>query len=203
MQSPGKKEYPMNPWIMAVTVVAVAAYFYYTSDTFQLKCVIARSNGKTYCVRDTKNILQSADLLASAVEKMQRLVDHLKGTAGDDPRVKRLVANFNPSRIVETLPTSEHTAYSEDKGRKLAFCLRKEKGGTKLIDENTLMFVALHELSHLCTESVGHEKEFWKNFQFLLKNANRIGIYEPVDYAKAGQPYCGMTISDNPLYDLK
>ena len=36
----------------------------------------------------------------------------------------------------------------------------------KLIDENTLMFVALHELAHIATESIGHTKEFWANFKF-------------------------------------
>jgi hypothetical protein len=188
---------------MALAIVAAATYWYYTSDTFQLKCVIARSDGKTYCVRDTKNIRQSADLLASVSTKMKELVAHLKETDGDDPRVKLLVDNFNPARIVETLPTSEYTAYSEDKGRKLAFCLRKEKNGTGLIDINTLTFVALHELAHLATASIGHEKEFWKNFKFLLKKANDIGVYEPVDYAKSSQTYCGMNITDNPLYDLK
>lgn len=31
---------------------------------------------------------------------------------------------------METLPTSEYTAYSQNKGEKLAFCLNKEKKGT-------------------------------------------------------------------------
>ena len=35
--------------------------------------------------------------------------------------VKRLVKNFNPKRVVETLPNSTYTAYSENKG---------EHGGT-------------------------------------------------------------------------
>ena len=32
-------------------------------------------------------------------------------------------------------------------------------------------FVALHELSHVMTVSVGHTQEFWENFKFLLKEA--------------------------------
>ena len=72
-----------------------------------------------------------------------------------------------------------------------------------MIDLNTLMFVSLHEMGHLITVSIGHENEFWKNFQFLLKHANSLGLYEPVDYSKKPQPYCGMTLTDNPLMDLK
>ena len=46
---------------------------------------------------------------------------------------------YNPKTIVETLPTSEYTAYSENKGEKLAFCLntKKDEQG-KLIDLNHL-----------------------------------------------------------------
>ena len=104
--------------------------------------------------------------------------------------------------IKETLPTSSYTAYSENKGEKLAFCTNTTKNGDKLIDENTLTFVAIHELGHLMTKSIGHTEEFWKNFKFLLQNAKKIGIYNPVDYKTKPIGYCGMTISDNPLYDL-
>ena len=116
--------------------------------------------------------------------------------------VQRMAKRFNPRKISETLPTSQYTAYSENKGEKLAFCTTTKKDGNKLIDENTLAFVAIHELGHVMTESVGHTKEFWQNFKFLLKDAVKLGIYKPVDYKKNPKSYCGMNISDNPYYDL-
>jgi hypothetical protein len=70
----------------------------------------------------------------------------------------------------------------------------------KLIDINTLMFVALHELTHLMTESIGHKQEFWNNFKFMLKHASEEGIYDPVDYSKSPTDYCGLMIDDNPLF---
>ena len=42
-------------------------------------------------------------------------------SAGTNP------SNFNPKKVMETLPTSKFTAYSENKGEKIAFCLNKEK----------------------------------------------------------------------------
>jgi hypothetical protein len=123
-------------------------------------------------------------------------------TYTDKENVQRLVSKYNPTTLKETLPTSELTAYSENKGEKIAFCLNKKKGGTELIDQNTLMFVALHELSHIMTLSVGHTREFWLNFKFLLENAVKIGVYDPKDYKKNPQQYCGMTLSDNPYYDM-
>ena len=114
-----------------------------------------------------------------------------------------LVKNFNPKKIKEILPTSEYTAYSENKGEKIAFCLSsKDKNDLNhLIDENTLTFVALHELSHLASKSIGHNDEFWGNFKFILQEANKIHIYTPVDYSKQNKEYCGMNINDNPFFE--
>ena len=60
----------------------------------------------------------------------------------------------------------------------------EKKKGSKLIDENTLMFVALHELSHVASKSIGHTDEFWNNFKFLIKEAETINIYVPENYKK-------------------
>ena len=63
------------------------------------------------------------------------------------------------------------------------------------------MFVALHELTHIGTKDIGHTPQYWKNFKFILENAVMQGIYDPIDYKKEPQNYCGMTITDNPYYD--
>jgi hypothetical protein len=67
---------------------------------------------------------------------------------------------------------------------------------------NTLTFIAIHELSHITTKSIGHKQEFWQNFKFMLENAVDIGLYSPEDYKKQPKEYCGMKITDNPYYDL-
>ena len=176
---------------------------YYESDAYNLKCVIASKDGNRYCVRDRSKLDPAANLLASVTEKCKDMVKYMNDTHPNDPRTKRLVEGFNPQKVNETLPTSELTAYSENKGEKLAFCLNTSKNGDdQLIDINTLTFVALHELSHIMTESVGHKQEFWENFKFILQNAKAAGIYEPIDYKKSPQQYCGMKINDNPYYDL-
>jgi hypothetical protein len=187
-------------YIIIIIIIIVLFTFYLNSDTFNLVCVIAKKNGNTYCVRDSDRIQESAELLAEATERMKQTVHSLHRKYAEDKRVQRLVKNFNSTRIVETLPTSEFTAYSENKGAKLAFCLRKHKNEMKLVDINTLVFVTLHELTHLATESIGHQQEFWKNFKFILKHAVSEGIYESVDYSKSPEDYCGLMIDDNPLF---
>ena len=183
-------------------VLFLCLVIYYQSDAYDLKCIIASSDGNRYCVRERLKMELAANLLAEVTQKMKDMVAYLKERHPSDERTKLLVANFNPKKISETLPTSELTAYSENKGEKIAFCLNKSKDGSKLIDVNTLTFVALHELTHVGTKSVGHGQEFWQNFKWMLDNAKKAGIYSPVDYKKYPEEYCGMTINDNPYYDL-
>lgn len=189
-------------YVLVVFVLVFSIKIYFESDAFNLKCIISNEDGNTYCVRETPKLQLVADLLARTTIKMKKLVKYMADKYPDRENVKRLVNNFNPQKINETLPTSKFTAYSENKGEKLAFCTTTKKNGSKLIDENTLTFVAIHELSHIMTKSVGHTDEFWQNFKFLLQNAEKIDVYNPVDYKNKPQPYCGMTITDNPYYDV-
>ena len=189
-------------YIIIIFIIGFILKIYIESDLFQLKCIVSDEDGNTYCVRETPKLELVADLLARVTDKLNKLVKYMKEKYPSRENVLRLVKNLNPKRISETLPTSTYTAYSENKGEKLAFCTTTTKEGTKLIDENTLTFVAIHELGHVMSESIGHKKEFWQNFKFLLKNAIQMGIYTPVDYKKSPKKYCGMTITDNPYYDL-
>jgi len=183
-------------------LIIVSMKIYQDSDTFNLRCIISDVDGKKYCVRERSKLVLAADRLATVNQKMGKLVEHCKKTFPQRENVKRLCKGYNPKQIYETLPTSEYTAYSQNKGEKMAFCLNKEKNGDKLIDPNTLTFVALHELSHIATESIGHGEEFWTNFKFLLGEASKINIYKQVDYKKHPARYCGTDITDNPHYDL-
>uniref|UniRef100_A0A6C0E5J6 Uncharacterized protein n=1 Tax=viral metagenome TaxID=1070528 RepID=A0A6C0E5J6_9ZZZZ len=190
-------------YLFVILIIILCLRIYYESDSFQLKCIISGVDGNRYCVRDRNKVKPAANLLATVTTKCKDLVNYVNEKYPNDPKVQRLVKGFNPKKISETLPNSELTAYSENKGEKLAFCLNKKKeDDNNLIDINTLTFVAIHELSHIMTVSIGHKQEFWQNFKFLLENAKTANIYEPIDYKKKPKEYCGMKISDNPFYDL-
>lgn len=188
-------------YIIIILVLFISYKMYLNSDLFQLKCIVSTVDGEKYCVRERKNIQNATDLLAEATKKMKTLVDYLDKKYPDEENVRRLVKKFNPKKIVETLPTSEYTAYSENKGQKIAFCLNKQKeDNNNLIDMNTLMFVALHEMAHVASKSIGHNEEFWNNFSFLIGEAEQIQIYYPIDYSKKNSEYCGMTITSSPYF---
>ena len=188
-------------FILICLIVILSYRIYRDSDLFHLKCIISNVDGNTYCVRERSKLELAADKLAKVNQNMKSLVEHCKNNFDSEERIKRLTEGFNPKKITETLPTSEFTAYSENKGEKIAFCLDTEKKNKgRLIDLNTLTFVAIHELSHVATKSVGHTPEFWANFKFLLQEAEKINIYKPVDYSKNPKKYCGMEINDNPYF---
>lgn len=188
--------------IMISFIIILCLKIYSESDAFNLKCIISDVDSKTYCVRERPKLELAADLLAQVAKKCKILVNYVDKKYPEDEDIQRLVKNFNPTKISETLPTSKLTAYSENKGKKIAFCLNKKKNSSELIDLNTLMFVAIHELSHIMTESVGHEPEFWANFKILLENAKEANVYDPQDYKKDPENYCGMQITDNPYFDM-
>lgn len=189
-------------YLMIAFVVAIGLKIYFESDAFNLKCIVSDVDGNKYCVRERAKLQLAADLLARVTNKLKDLVKYMDKEYPDRENVKRLVKGFNPKKINEILPTSSYTAYSENKGEKLAFCTTTTKKGDKLIDDNTLTFVGIHEIAHIMTKSIGHTKEFWANMKFLLKNAVKIGIYTPIDYKRKPKEYCGMKITDNPYYDM-
>ena len=188
--------------LLVIFIIIICIRIYNNSDYFNLKCIISDIDGNKYCVRERSKLKLAANKLAKVNNNLIKLVKYCKENYSERDNVKRLVNGFNPKKICETLPTSKYTAYSENKGEKIALCLDKEKNGNGgLIDDNTLIFVAIHEISHIATKSVGHNDEFWSNFKFLLEEASKIGIYKPIDYKKSPKRYCGIKIKDSPYYD--
>lgn len=195
--------YKILVYTLLITTFIYLVYKYYIIEGFELKCIVSTKDGNKYCVRDRKNIHKSIELLTNVSNKCKKLVSYLVKKYPNNEIVLTLNEKFDSNKITETLPNSSYTAYSENKGEKIAFCLNKNKNNNEdLIDEHTLTFVAIHELAHIGTKSVGHNDEFWNNFKFLLKEAKLSGIHEPKDYNKEPVNYCGMKIHDNPFYDL-
>ena len=112
--------------------------------------------------------------------------------------IKNLKEAFNPEYITENIPGSIYVAYSVNKGEELSLCIREKNTG-KFIDDNTIIFVAIHELSHIMTPETGHTPLFWDNMKYLLEKAASQGIYMPQDYSQSPVEYCGMDINSTPM----
>ena len=161
-------------------------------------------DGKVYNVRDLPDKQEAANMMATLRVKLTKLCEALEKKYPDKPQVKLMAKNFrsDPDRFIEATPDSEHTSSTVNKGESIHMCLRQREGHNEsLVDENVMMFVALHEFAHVCTESVGHEPEFWNNFGWLLKEAEAMNLYRYTDFAAHPVNYCGVHITDSPRYD--
>ena len=151
-------------------------------------------DGRNYIVRDLPDAMNAANKLAEINSKVQRLINSLDGIKeGTD----KLVKNYNPDTLSETGIGAKYTSYSVNKGEKISICIRQTTDN-KFINDNTVLFVVIHELAHVMTKSVGHTPEFWSNMKYLLEEGEKIGIYKPIDYKKSPERYCGMEINSTP-----
>ena len=194
----------MSSYGTAVFFLLVFTVGYLMYDTYwnrDMEWVASRVDGRSYLVRVFPDKVDAADLLANIRKNLDLVVEYFAKTEPSDVRTTRMLQQYNPDKLSEGTDDTKYTSYSVNKGEKIIFCLRSRDGKNELVDLNTMMFVALHELAHICTESVGHTDEFWRNFKWILEGALNIGVYQDRDYKKAPQPYCGIKITDSPLHN--
>lgn len=184
-----------------VLLIVVGYLVYDTYWNKEIEWVESTVDGRKYLVQSLPDKQDAANLLANIRKKLDTVVEHFSKTEPSDVRVKRMLKNYNPEKLSEGTPNAKYTSYSINKGEKVIFCLRSRDEKNELADLNTMTFVALHELAHICTESIGHTEEFWDNFKWILEVSLNIGIYQDRDYKNSPQPYCGITISDSPLHN--
>jgi predicted metal-dependent hydrolase len=194
----------MEDFVSFFLVIVCITIFYIYLETKALAVTYVKSKSKnTFLVRNLPDKDKAAELLNEIRDRLSKIVEHVK-TQNDVEKedVDRLVKNYRPDNISESSPGNKYTSYSINKGEKLVFCIRSKDEHAKLVEINTMMFVAIHELAHIGSEQIGHGDEFWKNFKFLLQRAVEIKVYDPIDYKNKPKRYCSMDIHDNPLYDL-
>ncbi len=179
--------------ILGIAFIYLIYYYHYYS---KIETIVSTVDNKEYEVQIKEDAQEAANLIAQIRQKLVLIVDHLVKSYPDEDRSKRMKENFRPDNIKEGIDDPKYTSYSINKGEKIVLCLRTNN---KLMDLNTMMFVVLHELAHICTESIGHTEEFWTNFKWILEESINIGIYKKQDFKLNNVEYCGMTITDSPL----
>jgi hypothetical protein len=176
------------------------------TSSYPIVQVKSSVDGRTYNVRDLPDKQKAADLLAKVRRKLQKLIDSLRQQFPHKPQVIQLNEKFeaDPRRFYEATPDSEHISYSVNKGDSIHLCLRqRNKKEETLVEENVMVFVALHEMGHVITPPTvkSHGPEFWNNFGWLLREAEAIDIYKYQDFKAHPVSYCGENITDQPKYD--
>ena len=192
----------ISPIITSITALVVILSVINYVEAFgsnEVTYISSRLDGRKYLVRNLDDSEKAADLLATLRKRLKKLVKNIKKDNVDHIGIDRLTIKFKANNLTESTPDSKYTSYSVNKGQKTVFCIRERDEQNRLVDLNTITFVALHELAHVMTVSIGHKKEFWDNFRFLLKYAIDNGFYQYQAFHLEPVKYCNTMISDTPL----
>ena len=187
--------------VIIITIIILVLSFIKIVEGFNSEFIYVKSNidNRKYFVQNLPDKQDAADMLAILRRKLIKFVNQIYRKNKNNKAIQRLKKKYKPNNMRESSSDKKYTSYNVNKGDKIIFCIRERDKYNKLVKLNTLFFVALHELAHIMTISIGHKKEFWKNFKFLLQFAIKHNYYKYIPYHKTPQKYCGIKITDTPL----
>ena len=138
----------------------------------------------------------AADFLASISSKIDKLASYMiKHHLPDREISSRFYNRWRKCKLRETSSVEKSAAYTVNKGEEMRLCIRKNGS---LEDQNTAMFVVLHEIGHVMSLSYGHNAEFRENFSFIVHLASELGLYKPQNFENNPVDYCGTQINTTP-----
>jgi len=139
-------------------------------------------------------------ILETNFTKVYEFINKLEKKHPNHEDVKRFVRRMDNVKIEESKNEEGTSSYTVNKGELMSICVRFKPDNSKFHSDNTMWFVIIHELAHVMSVNEGHGSEFIKNFKFLLKESESLGMYEPVDYSNNNIVYCGVKVTNNPFF---
>ena len=173
---------------------------------------INADSGNTYLLKNYEDKNTAKDS-ANALDQINKnniiLIDYLLKIYPNIYWIQKLSSNYKRNgsggtSLSEAAINSSLTSFTIDK-KDMNICLRTRDKKNILYDYNTLMYVIIHELSHMGNYDLngnaieGHGKEFIEKFKFILKTAIKLNLYQWVDYKQFPKEYCGILISSQIL----
>lgn len=193
--------------ILILVIIGILIIFYFayhnkrrifgkTNEIF----IQSNINNKEYSVQNFENKDIASDILAIIDERIQILNNYFEKNMNKYPDYKPYLIQFcnriKNLSLQETDSDSEYTSYTVNKGDEISLCLRSKKIG-ELHDINLIMYVVLHELSHVACPEEHHTELFKKIFAFFIQIAIMLGIYHKVNYQIDPHEYCGIIINEH------
>lgn len=181
-------------------------------DTFSIENNILQQSsvdGKYYFVHKEHGDMQiAADLFAKIDNLVSLFLPYLynKYSNSSNSRKKNVVnlltVRYDTKSLRESSPLNveKDTSYTINKGDIIAICVRSGIN-YGIHDFQIIMFVVLHELTHLAIQAFDHPDEFWEVFKFILEEAEIGGYYTSQNYSQSPSEYCGINVNYNPRYD--
>ena len=184
--------------IIIIISISIFYWYYFKSMTFLQSPI----DNNYYMIRDLSDKTTAVIMLSTIRLNILKLNNYLVKNKNDKYKeyktyIEQLDDRIKGVTIAESRESSASTSYSVNKGEELVFCLRSKKEWNKFHNFNTIMYVALHEISHIACPEYGHGPLFKKIFAFITQVAIEINIYTQTDFNKTPEEYCGIYITES------
>jgi hypothetical protein len=197
--------------LLIIALVFIAIYFIKREkDMVYVKSDI---DNEMYMVRRETDRQEASNMLATLKKNIYEITKYMmkklenEKTAKENryiefkPYILQLNEKIKNVEIRESSSNSVYTSYTVNKGEQIIFCIRskdidKALNG-KIHDINLLMYVTLHEISHVACPEYDHTPLFKKIFHFICEEAIELGIYKKIPFNEVSHEYCGMQINDS------
>jgi predicted metal-dependent hydrolase len=196
------KEIKIFILMLLLCMLMIFCYFQYAHPN--MIYVKSDIDEKYYLVRNVDDKEEASNTLARLRNNILMLSDYLNEHKNDPEYIKNkeyielLHSKADNIIIVESSQDSIYTSYSVNKGEQIVFCLRTRTLPNNLHDINLMMYVVLHEISHVaCPIYDNHGPLFKRIFAFITKAAIKMNIYNKIDFFNKPEDYCGLMISDS------
>ena len=108
---------------------------------------------------------------------------------------------FNKAnKLINYIPINENsinspdTSYTINKGDKIILCIRSPTGS--FYNLNEIIYIFIHELSHIICSEIGHTEKFYNINKFLIQEAIRLNLYNLKNYKLNPINYCGIKLNE-------
>ena len=164
-------------------------------------------DNKYYIIKKNHKDTQLAVNIISQLNIInKKIIEYLKQNIKSESyiskteNIKSLIDNYRGDVLSEHNPlTTKNTSYVLNKGDLIKMCIRDKRTGN-IHNFNDIVFVNLHELTHIFDLGYGHTNNYWKCFKFILQVAVKMGLYTPINYRLYPIEYCGLQIRNNPYF---
>jgi hypothetical protein len=184
--------------IMVIILICFLYYNFGSSDIIYVKSDI---DGELYAVRDLPDKQQACNMLSKIKQNIFKLSSELSVNMSSHTEYSKYIMLLNNRIknciIMESSENSVYTSYTVNKGEQLVFCLRSRASYNKLHDFNLLMYVVIHEISHVACPELNHTDLFKKIFAFFINEAIKMNLYQKIDFRNNNSEYCGIKITEH------
>ena len=180
--------------ILLLIIICIFYSIYKPDNNIYIKAT-NDTNGSEYKVAETPNSDLKANMLYELDSKIKILIKHLYDNKLPNEEISNRLSNKMQKIELREIPINETGAgYTINKGHIYLCLYNKDKNEMNNIDD--VMFVLLHEIAHTMSISYGHGKEFKSNFDYIVKLAVKLELWNKKDYSKDNIDICGVNVTN-------